>query len=112
MKAFPAPPEPPRRAASRLGHQRRRHRLTRALGARAAARTSGLDVVVAAPDLDSSGVGTSVMSIRDGSRTALHPRALPCGFQNSAMVSDQGFQAAVSYSLMSPPRIGRRRILP
>ncbi len=34
------------------------------------------------------------------------------GFQNSAMVSDQGFQAAVSYSLMSPPRIGRRRILP
>ncbi len=34
------------------------------------------------------------------------------GFQNAAMVADQRFQAAVSYSLMSPPRIGRRRILP
>jgi hypothetical protein len=28
------------------------------------------------------------------------------------MVPDQRFQAAVSYSEMSPPRIGRRRILP
>src|SRR5687767_363441 len=28
------------------------------------------------------------------------------------MLSDRWFQAAVSYSLMSPPRIGRRRILP
>jgi hypothetical protein len=27
-------------------------------------------------------------------------------FQNAAMVPDQRFQAAVSYSLMSPPRIG------
>jgi 5'-nucleotidase len=43
----------------------------------AAARAAGLDVVVAAPHLDSSGVGTSVMSVRDGSRTALHPRELP-----------------------------------
>jgi hypothetical protein len=34
------------------------------------------------------------------------------GFQNSATVSDQRFQAAGSYSLMSPPRTGRRRILP
>src|SRR3954447_9204872 len=34
------------------------------------------------------------------------------GFQNSASVSDQRFQTAGSYSLMSPPRTGRRRILP
>ena len=34
------------------------------------------------------------------------------GFQNAAMVADQRFQAAASYSLRSPPRIGRRRILP
>ena len=34
------------------------------------------------------------------------------GFQNAAMVPDQRFQAAASYSLRSPPRIGRRRILP
>ena len=36
----------------------------------------------------------------------------PVGFQNSATASDQRFQAAGSYSLMSPPRTGRRRILP
>ena len=34
------------------------------------------------------------------------------GFQNPAMASDQRCQAAGSYSLISPPRTGRRRILP
>ena len=34
------------------------------------------------------------------------------GFQNSATASDQRFQAAGSYSLIRPPRTGRRRILP
>jgi len=43
----------------------------------AAARAARLDVVVAAPHRDCSGVGTSVASVRDGSRTALHPRELP-----------------------------------
>ena len=43
----------------------------------AAARAAGLDVVVAAPHRDCSGVGTSVTSVRNGSRTALHPRELP-----------------------------------
>jgi 5'-nucleotidase len=43
----------------------------------AAARATGLDVVVAAPHVDSSGVGTSVLSVDDGSRTALHPHELP-----------------------------------
>ena len=36
----------------------------------------------------------------------------PVGFQNSAMASDQRFQAAGSYWLIRPPRTGRRRILP
>jgi hypothetical protein len=34
------------------------------------------------------------------------------GYQNSAMVPDQRFQAAGSYRLIRPPRTGRRRILP
>ena len=38
--------------------------------------------------------------------------AMPVGCQNSATASDQRFQAAASYSLIKPPRIGRRRILP
>ena len=36
---------------------------------------------------------------------------LPVGCQNSATASEQRFQAAASYSLISPPRMGRRRIL-
>ncbi|WP_308259179.1 5'/3'-nucleotidase SurE [Pseudonocardia sp. H11422] len=43
----------------------------------AAARDAGLDVVVAAPHTDASGVGASVLSVRDGNRTAVHPRELP-----------------------------------
>ena len=43
----------------------------------AAARDAGLDVIVAAPHLDSSGVGTSVLSVQDGARTNLHARELP-----------------------------------
>jgi hypothetical protein len=42
------------------------------------------------------------------------PRAVPArvGCQKWAMGCDQRFQAAGSYSLIRPPRIGRRRILP
>jgi len=36
----------------------------------------------------------------------------PVGCQNSAMVPDQRFQAAASYSFRSPPKIGRLRIRP
>jgi hypothetical protein len=36
--------------------------------------------------------------------------ANPAGFQNSAIDSDLGFYAARSYSLMRPPRTGRRLI--
>lgn len=42
----------------------------------AGARDAGLDVVVAAPHVDASGVGASVLSVRDGNRTRLHPREL------------------------------------
>ena len=37
---------------------------------------------------------------------------VPVGCQNSAAVRDQRFQAAGSYWLMRPPRIGRRQLLP
>jgi hypothetical protein len=37
-------------------------------------------------------------------------RAGPVGCQNSATASDQGFYTARSYSLMRPPRTGRRLI--
>lgn len=40
------------------------------------AREAGLDVVVAAPHVDTSGVGGSVLSVRDGNRTRLHPREI------------------------------------
>src|SRR4051812_12401092 len=39
-------------------------------------------------------------------------RLSPVGFQNADMAPDQRLQAAISYSLRRPPRIGRRRILP
>jgi 5'-nucleotidase len=42
----------------------------------AGARDAGFDVVVAAPHVDASGVGGSVLSIRDGNRTRLHRREL------------------------------------
>jgi 5'-nucleotidase len=41
------------------------------------ARDAGFDVVVAAPHTNASGVGASILSVSDGQRTAIHPRALP-----------------------------------
>lgn len=43
----------------------------------AAARDAGLDVVVAAPHVDASGVGASVLAVRESGHTVLHPRELP-----------------------------------
>ena len=37
--------------------------------------------------------------------------SLPVGFQNAAMRPDQRFHAAASYSLIKPPRMGRRQIM-
>lgn len=42
----------------------------------AGARDAGLDVVVAAPHTDASGVGGSVLSVREGNRTRLHAREI------------------------------------
>jgi 5'-nucleotidase len=40
----------------------------------AGAREAGLDVIVAAPHVDSSGVGASVLAVRENGRVRLHPR--------------------------------------
>jgi transposase len=56
---------------------------------------------------------TRVRVLCDGTTVADHDRVWAgVGFQNPAMGRDQRFQAAGSYSLMSPPRTGRTRILP
>lgn len=60
----------------------------------AAARAAALDVVVAAPHRDCSGVGTSVASVRDGYRTALHPRELP-GLADVAAWAVEGHPAYI-----------------
>jgi 5'-nucleotidase len=41
------------------------------------ARDAGFDVVVAAPHVDASGVGGSVLAVRDGRRVRVHSRELP-----------------------------------
>ena len=41
------------------------------------ARDAGFDVVVAAPHVDASGVGGSVLAVREGSRVRVHRRELP-----------------------------------
>jgi putative transposase len=41
-----------------------------------------------------------------------HRLVTPVRFQNPHIGRDQRFQAAASYWLIRPPRIGRRRILP
>jgi hypothetical protein len=46
----------------------------------------------------------------DPGRGRSQPRATPVGFQNSATGLDLGFYAVRSYSLMRPPRTGRRLI--
>ena len=42
----------------------------------AGAQDAGFDVVVAAPHIDSSGVGASVLAVRDGDATKLYPREI------------------------------------
>ncbi len=42
----------------------------------AAAQEAGFDVVVAAPHVDASGVGGSILSVREGNRTRLHRREI------------------------------------
>lgn len=61
------------------------------------ARDAGLDVVVAAPHVDASGVGTSVHAVREGDRTALHPRELP-GLDGIAAYAVEGHPAFIVHS--------------
>ena len=42
----------------------------------AGAADAGFDVVVAAPHVDASGVGGSVLSVHEGNRTRVHPREI------------------------------------
>lgn len=42
----------------------------------AGARDAGFDVIVAAPHVDASGVGGSVLAVREDGRTRLHPREI------------------------------------
>ena len=51
-----------------------------------------------------------VIPILVGAARLLSLDELPVGFQNSAAGLDLGFYAARSYSLMRPPRTGRRWI--
>jgi len=69
------------------------------------------DVVEACSDRGRSGNCARTHRAR---RELRRGRALrtPVGFQNAGMALGQRFQAAISYSLRRPPRIGRRRILP
>ena len=43
----------------------------------AGARDAGFEVIIAAPHVDASGVGGSILAVREGGRVRLHPRELP-----------------------------------
>jgi 5'-nucleotidase len=63
----------------------------------AGARDAGFDVVVAAPHVDTSGVGGSVLSVRDGDRTLLHRRELP-GLPGVPAYAVEGHPAFIVHS--------------
>jgi 5'-nucleotidase len=61
------------------------------------ARDAGFDVVVAAPHVDTSGVGGSVLAIREGDRTRLHRRELP-GLPGVPAFAVEGHPAFIVHS--------------
>jgi 5'-nucleotidase len=63
----------------------------------AGARDAGFDVVVAAPHVDASGVGGSVLSIREDDRTRLHRRELP-GLPGVPAFAVEGHPAFIVHS--------------
>jgi hypothetical protein len=70
------------------------------------------DAEIRAAPLSGSG-GDSVQwppSSADQAASRLAAGSVPAGFQNSATGAELGFYAARSYSLMRPPRTGRRWI--
>lgn len=63
----------------------------------AAARDAGFDVVVAAPHVDASGVGASVLAVRENRRVRLHPRELP-GLDGVPAYGVEGHPAFIVHS--------------
>jgi hypothetical protein len=103
--ATPARPPQPTRQTGRPGPRRRYHQWPAPAAARH--RWSG-----SSPSAG-CGLGPTSMVRNTGPPTNRRRcRSRPVGFQNSATAADQRFQAADSYWLIKPPRIGRRRILP
>jgi 5'-nucleotidase len=63
----------------------------------AGARDAGFDVIVAAPHVDASGVGGSVLAVREDGRVRLHPRELP-GLEGIAAFGVEGHPAFIVHS--------------
>ncbi len=61
------------------------------------ARDAGFDVVVAAPHVDASGVGGSVLAVRDGRRVRVHSRELP-GLPGIPAFAVEGHPAFIVHS--------------
>jgi 5'-nucleotidase len=61
------------------------------------ARDAGLDVTVAAPHVDSSGVGGSVLAVREAGRVRLHRRELP-GLDGVPAYAVEGHPAFIVHS--------------
>jgi len=61
------------------------------------ARDAGFDVVVAAPHVDASGVGGSVLAVREGQRVRLHRRELP-GLPDVPAFAVEGHPAFIVHS--------------
>jgi 5'-nucleotidase len=63
----------------------------------AAVRDAGLDVTVAAPHVDASGVGSSVLAVRDEGAVRVHPRELP-GLPGVPAFAVEGHPAFIVHS--------------
>lgn len=63
----------------------------------AGARDAGFEVIVAAPHVDASGVGGSVLAVREDGRVRLHPRELP-GLAGIAAYAVEGHPAFIVHS--------------
>ncbi len=63
----------------------------------AVARDAGFEVTVAAPHVDASGVGGSVLAVREGGRVRLHPRELP-GLEGVRAYGVEGHPAFITHA--------------
>jgi 5'-nucleotidase len=62
------------------------------------ARDAGFDVTVAAPHVDASGVGGSVLAVREAGRVRLHPRELP-GLEGVPAYGVEGHPAFIVHAM-------------